>query len=244
MILGFAVGIALVAFVATYAVSDTAIAKTQAYLIGKQFSMPKNNKNTWLTIGALIGLVSGIILTAGTSYATVTGLLFAGLGIVIVEITYRVTVQKKVERRKQECFMLFNAVEIFIQSGCSVPQALSNSRSFTPLLEPCINKCLAAWPSGSVQALEVLKQEINLPEGDQLVSLLLQVHQVGTKNLNNIIQTESKQMEEKRKALAKTRITQKPIFLMVYRLLPLVVLLGMLAGVLVTRIFIQMNAIA
>ncbi len=243
MIIGIAIGIAIVTFVLVYIVTDIAIIKTQAYLVGRQFSIRKDDKNTQLAIGGLVGLVSGILLTNGTDYMTIAGMVFAGLGVGAVEMFYRITNQGKEERRKRECFLLFNAVEIFTQSGYSVPQSLANARSFVPMLEPAINKCLAVWPSGSIQALEVLRDEIHLPEGDQLVSLLLQVNQAGTKNLGNIIQAESKQMEEKRKALAKARITQKPVFLMVYRLLPLVVLMGMLAGVLITRIFNQMNSI-
>lgn len=243
MIMGIAVGLAIITFVLVYMVTDIAIAKTQVYLVGRQFSIRKNDKNTQLAIGGLVGLVSGILLTNGTAYMATAAMIFAGLGVGAVEAFYRITTQGKEERRKKECFLLFNAIEIYAQSGYSVPQSLSNARSFVPMLEPAINKSLAVWPSGSVQALEVLRDEINLPEGDQLVSLLLQVNQAGTKNLGNIIQAESKQMEEKRKALAKARITQKPVFLMVYRLLPLIVLMGMLAGVLVTRVFNQMNSI-
>lgn len=243
MIIGIAIGLAIIAFVFFYITADIILVKTQAYLVGRQFSIRKDNKNTQLAIGGLIGLVSGILLTNGTDYMTTAGMVFAGLGVGAVEIFHRIITQGKEERRKKECFLLFNAIEIYAQSGYSIPQALANARSFAPMLEPAINKSLAVWPSGSIRALEVLQNEINLPEGDQLVSLLLQINQTGAKNLENVIQAESRQMEEKRKALAKARITQKPVFLMAYRLLPLVVLMGMLAGVLVTRVFSQMNSI-
>lgn len=243
MIIGIAIGLAIIIFALVYVATDVVIVKTQAYLVGRQFSIRKDNKNTQLVTGGLVGLVLGIILTNGTDYTATAAMVFAGLGVGVVEIFRRITTQGREERRKKECFLLFNAIEIFAQSGYSVPQALANARSFVPTLEPAINKSLAVWPSGSVQALEVLRKEINLPEGDQLVSLLLQINQAGTKNLGNIIQAESKQMEERRKALAKARITQKPVFLMLYRLLPLIVVLGMLAGVLVTRIFNQMNSV-
>lgn len=235
-------GVGLIAFVVVYASADIIIQKTQIYLIGKQLSIKTNNKDTQVLIGALIGFIGGLLLTTGTQYMATASLAFAGLGAGLVEATSRLLARGKEEKRKQECFLLFTAAEIFIQSGYSIPQALANSRDFTPMLTADINKTLAAWPQGTVKALEVLRDSINLPEGDQLVSLLLQLNQVGTRNVGNIIQAEARQMEEKRKALEKARITQKPVFLMAYRLLPLVVLMGMLAGVLVNRVFTQMNS--
>lgn len=222
---------------------DIITTKTQVYLISKQISIKKTNKDTRLIIGGFAGFIIGMSLTYGTPYIATGTLISAGLGAGAVEITYRILIRGKEERRKQECFLLFNTIEIFIQSGYSIPQSLAYAREFTPMLTEDINKALAAWPSGAVNALEVLKDSIGLPEGDQLTSLLLQVHQSGNRNLVGILQAESKQMDEKRKAAAKARITQKPAFLIMYRLLPLIVLMGMLAGVLVTRVFTQMNSI-
>lgn len=241
LIVTSAAGLAIIAFVLFYVTAEVAVSKTQGYLIGRQLSAQKPNKDARLLVGGGIGLIGAILLTNGTSYMTTTALILSGLGVGVAEIIYRVLNKGKEERRKQECFLLFSAIEIFTQAGYSIPQALASARDFTPMLTADINKALAAWPHGEVQALEILKDSINLPEGDQLVSLLIQINQAGTKNLGNIIQAEAKQMEEKRQALAKARIAQKPLFLLIYRLLPLVVLVGMFGGVLVTKVFIEMN---
>jgi len=237
------VGIGIVVFIVVFASADIVVQKTEAFLVGRQFSLQKPNKGMQIFLGALAGFVGGLLLTTGTNYMATASFIFAGLGAGLVAMTTRILTGRKEDKRKQECFLLFQAIEIFVQSGYSIPQALANSREFTPILTPEINKTLAAWPQGAVKALETLKESINLPEGDQLVSLLLQIHQAGSKNFGNIIQAEAKQMEEKRKAMEKARITQKPTFLMAYRLLPLIVIIGMLAGVLVTRVFNQINTL-
>ena len=242
MILLTAISVGVIAFVVILTSTDIIIQKAQVYLITKQFSPRKSNKDVQILLGAIIGFIAGVLLTTGTNYMTTISLASAGMGAGAVEISYRILTKRKEDRRRQECFLLFEAIEIFIQSGYSIPQALAIARDFTPSLTPEINKTLAAWPQGAVKALEVFRDSIDLPEGDQLVSLLLQINQAGSKNLGNIIQAEARQMEEKRKAMEKARITQKPVFLMAYRLLPLVVLMGMLAGVLVNRVFAQMSS--
>ncbi len=236
-----AAGLAVVVFVCFYISTEVIISKAQAQLVSKQFSVSKPNNDTRLVVGGGIGLIGAILLTNGTSYMSTAIPILSVMGAGVAEATYRVLNKGKEERRRQECLLLFSAVEIFTQAGYSIPQALANAREFTPILAADINKTLAAWPHGDVQALELFKDLINLPEGNQLVSLLIQINQAGTRNLANIIQAEAKQMEEKRQALAKARIAQKPLFLLIYRLLPIVVLVGMFGGMLVTRIFNEMN---
>lgn len=243
MIALITVGIGIVVFIVVFASADIVVQKTEAFLVGRQFSLQKPNKGMQIFLGALAGFVGGLLLTTGTNYMATASFIFAGLGAGLVAMTTRILTGRKEDKRKQECFLLFQAIEIFVQSGYSIPQALAIARDFTPSLTPEINKTLAAWPQGAVKALEVFRDSIDLPEGDQLVSLLLQINQAGSKNLGNIIQAEARQMEEKRKAMEKARITQKPTFLMAYRLLPLIVIIGMLAGVLVTRVFNQINTL-
>lgn len=241
MIGGVAAGIGICVFVVGYFLINLLADKFQ----NLTFYSPtlKNNRNQRIVFGAFAGFMAGLILTTGATYNATASMIFAGLGAAVVEITYRLTLGHKEDKRRRECFLLFTAVEMFVQSGLSIPQALTSAREFTPSLAGSINKCLAAWNRGGVKALELLQKDINLPEGEQLTSLLLQINQMGAKNLQNIIQIESKQLEEKRKALERARITQKPMFLMIYRLMPLVVLMGMMAGVLVTRVFISLESI-
>lgn len=239
----FSVGVGVVATSSCFAASSVVKSKVSEYLTAQKFGLTKFNPDLKLALAGVLGFLVGVALTNGTPYMSIASLIFAGLGIGAETIVSRILRVRRIEKKRAECFLLFSAVEIFLQAGLSIPQALANSRGLMVHLEPAINRALATWSSGSVKALEALGQEIGLPEGDILVSLLLQVHQSGSQGLPNIIQNESHQLEERRRAVEKARITQKPAFLMAYRLLPFVVLLGLMAGVLVTRVFVQMNSI-
>ena len=243
MLILLSFGVGMIVFAIFYHFLDTAVRKYQENLFDQKVQSNINNKKSLTIIGAIVGCLMGFYFTIGTSYMMLGTLIFAGLGAGSVQGTYYALKKRKEERKRQECFLLFTTIEIFLQSGLSIPQSLVNAREFTPLLGEDINKTLAAWPTGVVNALEIFKQSINLPEGDQLVSLLLQVSQSGSQNLGGILQAESKQMNDKQAAAEKARITRKPLFLVGFRFVPLIILLGLVGGIMVTQVFGQIQTL-
>ena len=74
-----------------------------------------------------------------------------------------------------------------------------------------------------------------MPEAESLVLLLSQINNSGVKNFDNIIKMEADRLEELRQAAEQIQISIKPLVLILYRALPLVAILGMIAGVMFTR---------
>ncbi|WP_054697546.1 hypothetical protein [Syntrophomonas palmitatica] len=234
MIAVCAAGIGLIAFALIYYTVDIISAQVS---LRTQLEIPKISQNKKYVLGGLAGFIVGVVLLTGTSYLAMGSIIFAGLGIGGLAGIDRVINGYKIEQLRKECILLFNAVGIYAQTGMSVPQALASSREFLPRLTPVINKILAAWTTGNIQALDILRQEVDLPECEQLVSLLLQINQAGSKNIENIVRNESRHMEERRTTYEKIRISNKPIILTLYRFLPLIVLLGLGCGFLATYAF-------
>jgi hypothetical protein len=243
MLILFAFGAGVVVFAIFYHTLDLSVKKFQENAFSRQIKPDLNNRKTLTYIGAFAGLLLGIYFTAGTSYILLGTMLCAGLGAGAVRGAYYALDKRKEEIKRQECFLLFTTIELFLQSGLSIPQSLINARQFTPSLAEDINKTLAAWPTGVVNALEIFQDSLNLPEGKQLVSLLLQVSQSGSQNLSGILQAESKQMNEKQVAAEKARITRKPLFIVGFRFVPLILLLGLVGGVMITRVFAQLQTV-
>lgn len=243
MLMLFATGAGMVVFALFYYFLDTTVRKAQESMFADQIKPDLSNRRTLLYIGAIAGMLLGLYFTVGTRYMLLGTLLCTILGAGAVRFTFYALDKRKEEKKRQECYLLFSTIELFLQSGLSIPQSLVNARQFTPMLADDINKTLAAWPTGVVKALEIFEKSLKLPEGKQLVSLLLQVSQSGSQDIGSILQAESKQMEEKQVAADKARITRKPLFIVGFRFIPLIILMGLVGGVLVTRVFEQIQSV-
>lgn len=189
-----------------------------------------------LRLGAVAGFLIGLLLSWGTRYA----LLAAGFGCAVavfaVELATRLYERKQTDARRQEIVVLFDTIELYMRAGMPAQHALAAAKALTPKLRPAVNHALTYWPSGSAKALDVLREEIRLPEGDILVSLLSQIVQSGIENLEGVIRREARRLEQMRDAAEKARITLKPLYLVLYRALPLVASMGMFAGALFMRV--------
>jgi hypothetical protein len=110
--------------------------------------------------------------------------------------------------------------------------ALQAAKLLTPALKPAINKALVYWPAGSAKALEIFRREVDLPEADILTALLAQIERVGISNLEGVIRREADRLQRMREAAERAEINRRPTYMMLYRALPLVSAMGMIAGVL------------
>ncbi len=186
---------------------------------------------TWAIIGALLG----VILTWGSN-SLVLGALICGFWAGVSVIGFREYHRRKTKSiRYQECLELFRLVENYMQLGMPLQLALTEAKEILVVLKPAVNKALAYWGMGSETALRVLRVEIDLPEAESLVMLLSQVNNSGIKNFDNIIKMEADRLEDIREAAEQMQISIKPLILILYRVLPLLAILGMVAGVMFTR---------
>lgn len=192
--------------------------------------------NRHLKFGAAAGFLTGLMLSWGTHYMMLAASLGCVAAVFVIELAMRLHEERKINARRQEIMVLFDTIELYMRAGMPAQHALSAAKVLTPNLRPAVNRALIYWPSGSAKALEVLRKEISLPEGDILVSLLSQIVQSGIENLEGVIRREARRLEQMRDAAEKARITLKPLYLVLYRALPLVASLGMFAGALFMRV--------
>lgn len=236
-------GIAVAAgtFLATYGVSRIALkslavrGKNKSAAIQKKLSkMDAEDRRL------LLSVLFGTLLMAGLAWGSQWMPIAASVGGAIGYLVYRLFIQiwfeSAMQAKRREISLLFETVEFYLRAGMSLYYALSSARLVAPRLSKAVGACLVLWPSGSAKALERLKEEINLPEAEILASLLTQIDRVGFYNLQGVIQKESQNLERLREAHLKAKITSRPIFFVVYRLLPLLAVFGMFAGTLYWRL--------
>jgi len=195
-----------------------------------------NPEDSGLIIAGLIGAIVMGYLAWGTKWL-VTAISFGVLvGILVVKGFNRVRGMAFEQSKKREVILLFEACDLFLQAKMSLMYALMSARMITPNISGAINKCLGMWSTGSTRALEVLRKEINMPEADILTGLLVQIDRVGVERLEGIIQREGQSLERLYEATARAKITTRPLYFVVYRILPLIAVFGMFAGVLFWRV--------
>ncbi|MDH7578197.1 MAG: hypothetical protein QHH75_10355 [Bacillota bacterium] len=186
-------------------------------------------------IGGIAGLATAGTLAWGTGYLSLALMIGLGAGTGGVKAFLKFRERRDADEKRKEIALFFDAVELYIRAGMSVQHALDSAKLLAPRLRQAVNKALVYWPSGPARALEVLRKEIALPEGDILVSLLSQISQAGIENLQGVISREAQRLEQMREAAERARVALKPLYLVLYRTLPLVAVLGMVAGALFMR---------
>jgi len=187
----------------------------------------------------IVGLIFGIKFNKAFSM----GLIFGVIALVLFNILQILSKAKEREEKVKECLILFDTITTFLKTGVPMQKALEDSKPLLKRLTPAVEECIASWHLGSEKALQKLKERINLPEGDRLVALLLFLNRAGIENYSHILLSESQRLEEIRKTQQKVKITQKPVFLIIYRFLPLLVIMGLVMGVLFTRFYTQLNSL-
>lgn len=187
-----------------------------------------------LFIGGLIGLITGLFLFFGSRRLLVALVLFTLIGVGGAYIRNYLREQDLLHKKKQEVSILFENIEILMRAGVPLQKALVESKELLTALRPAVERSMAHWPNTSM-ILETLRKEVDLPEGDILVSLLSQLDIAGIDKFDGVIQRESQRLEELRAAAERVRIAKKPYWLVLSRTLPVIVIFGMFIGALFMR---------
>lgn len=185
-------------------------------------------------IGGLVGLIAGLFLFWGSKKILQILLLFTLVGAGVGYLKNKLEDQEILHRKKQEISILFENIEILMRAGLPLQKALLETKDLLVVLRPAIERSMAHWPNTSL-ILETLRKEVNLPEGDILVSLLTQLNIAGKDKFDGVIQRESQRLEELRAAAERVRIAKKPYWLVFSRTLPVIVIFGMFIGALFIR---------
>lgn len=188
----------------------------------------------------------GLLLAGGTLLAGVARspgqavtLFLAGAAVaaVLAETARRARRQALRSRRVKEIAVFFEALELYLRAGYALPQGMRAAAALVPGIRRAVERCLDYWPSGPRKALAVLQKELGAPEAEILVSLLLQIEAVGIKDLEGVVRREARNLERLQRMRAEARLASRPVYVMVYRFLPLAATLAITAGPMLYRTF-------
>jgi len=192
-----------------------------------------NKKEKYAGLGMGV-LVAGLATSPyGALQMFLTGFVFGVIGFRYFE-SIRLDVLKN--NRLKEMAILFDAVDLYVKAGYTMFQALDAAKILTPSLAPYIRRCLDRWPASPREALNQLKKDLALPEGEMLTSLLIYMETTGSKNLEGVLGQEANNIERLRKMRIESGISKKPLITMLYRFLPVGSIIGIVAGTLLYRL--------
>jgi Flp pilus assembly protein TadB len=186
---------------------------------------------------ALGGAAFGVLLTLGTGAILIAGIAGSALGTAVSWfVRYSVREARKTEMMR-ELAVLYEIIDFFTQGEgefqhFTILQALRYGAVITPAIRPVVQRCIDAWPSGPVRALENFAKEVNLPEASILTSVLIHAEKSGMKYARSAMSEGSRDLENLRQMLAEIKIGSKPMYYMIYRMLPLAGVVGIVVGAL------------
>jgi hypothetical protein len=190
-------------------------------------------------------LLAGGALLAGVAQSPgqVVTLFLAGAAVaaVLLEIGRRAKRRAEHNRRVKEIAVFFEALELYVRAGYALAQAMRAAAVLVPGIRKAVERCLDYWPSGPRKALMVLQRELGVPEAEILVSLLIQIEAVGMKDLEGVMRREARNLERLRRMRAEARLASRPVYIMVYRFLPLAATLAIVVGPMLFRTFTVMR---
>jgi hypothetical protein len=200
--------------------------------------LKKNRKQLLLAFGGATVAAIGLSRSLGDLfYYLPTCFIISFLAINFTRKTKRNAARNK---KLKDLAMLFEAVEMYMKAGYTIYQSLSLARALTPNISREIEICLSYWSENPRKALEKFKDELNLEEGEVLVSLLIHMESAGRKNLSGLLLKEAFNIERLRRLRIETDVSLRPLYIMVYRFIPLASALGIIAGPLLYRTYLVM----
>ncbi|SHE97457.1 hypothetical protein SAMN02745218_01185 [Desulfofundulus australicus DSM 11792] len=180
--------------------------------------------------GSAVGGFLGAVFGFGTPlFFNAVGIGSSG-GALLGWFVYRNIQETRRLRLLREIAVLYEAVDFFTQAGYTIPQALRLGSVAAPSLRPCVERCLARYPSDRARALEEFAREVGLSEAALLSSILAHAEESGMALGRSALQEESRSLEELRRNLAELKVVSKPLYFAVYRGLPLIAVGGVMVG--------------
>lgn len=184
----------------------------------------------------LAGMVAMFFLAWGSRWILLAiGLGGAG-GMLIGKFIGKVLIEGKLNAKRREINLFYKVVDLFKMSGLSTYYSLSLAKPTAPSLKKAVSSCLGLWPEGPEVAFESLRKEIGLPEADILATMLLAAEKAGTKNLDGIIRAEAQNLERLREARIRKKVSDTPIYYVIYRMLPMMAVFGLILGTFLLKI--------
>jgi hypothetical protein len=183
--------------------------------------------NLYTLGGAALGLFAAAALTAGSlsplalAWGTALG---SGAGRGLAWLARRRTGH----RLRREIAVLYEAVDLYLEGGYTLYDALLLSSLLVPGIRPAVRRCLLNWNAGPARALRDLGEDLGCDESRSLAAVLIQVLEEGYEGLRGVMSAESRKLDELRASLAEAELATKPLYQAVYLILPGLGFLGLI----------------
>lgn len=161
--------------------------------------------------------------------------------LIIILLFQRVRSKNIHIKKIKEIAILFEAIELYMRAGYSMYQAIRISRFLVIEIKPEVELCLAYWSAGPKTALLKFQEALNIAEAETLILMLINLENSGSKDMQKAIDGEIINIESIQKMKESISIANKPLVLMVYRMLPLASVLGITVGALIYRTFMMLE---
>jgi len=191
----------------------------------------------WIFGGAFVFA----LMTLGSSVMFLAVMFGAGTGFFAGKIFKKVMNKSREYNKIKEVSLLYENIDLFTKAGYTVRQSLQVSKVLVPNLRKEIDACLMRWPSGPLNALERLGEDIGVEYADTLSGLLMQAEESGTENIKGIMEQESIRLEGLREKLAESKIASKPIYNTIYLIMPVASVVSLLIGPLLYKIIVMLT---
>jgi len=167
------------------------------------------------------GLLSTYVVVAGGA---------ALIGYALPPVGLRIAGKLRRQRLIRDSLRLVQGLEMYLEGGYSLYDALRHSAAFCPTLRGPMTQCLLAWGDGPGKALRELGKRVDLMELDLLLGALQQAHDHEPRQLLGYLRQEAGQIQRLWEAYTESRAALRPYYLTVYLGLPAYALYQIVLG--------------
>lgn len=176
-----------------------------------------------VVLGAIIGFT---IMSNYIYWAPAAAFIGGMVGFLIKKLFEKIVHKLNEDKKAGEVLLLYEIVSKYATSNYPLPVALSGSVYLTNLIREPLQKCVDTWKQGPQRALKRMGEEINTPESEALVSILLRAFEVGPANMAELLTHESEVMERLRNMRVEQGFSTRLIIQTMYLILPGLALVG------------------
>ncbi len=197
----------------------------------KTFSKSKRQPlHDWFpAIGGLIGFVSALLLMWGDVINWFTVNLVMWVGIALGLLAKAITKKENRYGILRDTSTFFKAVEVRLRAGYNIPHTLRMAAALAPSMQPAVNKALQRWSFDPHQALDILRQELKIPEAETLCYVLKRAYEAGGESVAHVLGQGARNIDSKLAGMEEKSFAMGKMRMLFWRVLPTLAIFGIFA---------------
>lgn len=192
-----------------------------------------------------LGALAGAVALAGLGWAALgAGVLAGAAAGPGLSFGWR-WARRKAERvrRLRALVLLHEVVDLHVQAGYSLQEALAAAAECVPEYAPQLERCLRRWPQGPARALLLLGEELGVEGAEVLAAVLQGVLEAGEGRLAGALAEEGGVLARLEELAAEEQVGLRPLYQTLYLALPGLAVSGLMAVPLLYRVVERITAV-